>query len=570
MKYIVVTGSVMSGIGKGITASSIGVLLKICGLSVTAIKIDPYLNVDSGTMSPFEHGECYVLDDGGETDLDLGNYERFLNITLTSDHNITGGKVYQKLIEKERRGDYLGKTVQIGTHFVQLVKEWIERVAKIDVDFGEPDVCIIELGGTIGDIESAPFVEAIRQMITKDWLVVNVTALIDNGELKTKPAQQGIKLLRSVGLIPDILVVRSQDKISDEIKSKLGNFCQLSTDKIITSSNVENIYKVPIIFSEQGLIQLLREQLNLNRHFNNILWTEWLSYYENYYVSGRLTKKIAIVGKYTKGVDCYLSLTNAIKHACMSNKVNHDIHFLDSEVERDYSILTEYDAVIIPGGFGQRGIEGMISAAQVCRENDIPLLGICLGFQVMIIEYARNVMGLKGANSTEFDPDTPHPVITIIENNKNLGGTMRLGLQTTIGDTIKIYKRHRHRYEFNPEYLFRFMKAGVKFIGWDETETKIDRIKIGKSVGVQYHPEYTSRPLLPERDFTNLLRRYYSPPDAIWSNGKETNSDDKLKIGYLWGALKDMYPNMELLSILDKEIYVDGRKINNLLEEYCI
>jgi CTP synthase len=570
----------MSGIGKGITASSIGVCLKAHGLKVTAIKIDPYLNVDSGTMSPFEHGECYVLDDGGETDLDLGNYERFLDINLTKDHNITSGKIYNELLQKERKGDYLGKTVQIIPHFTNMVQEWIKRVST------NADICIIELGGTVGDIESAPFVESLRQLIVnlpkEDTLLVNVTYLIKlKNDLKTKPAQQGIKILKSLGLSPDILCVRSEGIITDEIKKKLSDFCHISTDHILINQDVSNIYEVPILFKLENIIDIIDNKLllhhNPNFRYNEDKWNEWVDFSKKFYVEKRTTKKIAIVGKYVDGTDCYLSLTNAIKHACIHNDVNFDIKLVDSE-EQDFEILKSFHAVIIPGGFGYRGIEGMILAAQVCRENNIPCLGICLGFQVMIIEFARNVLKLKEANSTEFSPKTSHPVVTIIdrtfgvtdpirranliEKNENMGGTMRLGLQTTImqnGD--KIQRRHRHRYEFNPKYLKMFQNSDMKFIGWDSTKTKMDILSIGKSIGVQYHPEYTSRPGRPDGTFTNLLKKYVPPKDSTWCNGKEMNPPDRIDLGMMYGELKELYPNMEIFSIVNGKTYVDGLEI---------
>jgi len=571
MKYIIVTGSVMSGIGKGITASSIGVCLKACGLSVTAIKIDPYLNVDSGTMSPFEHGECYVLNDGGETDLDLGNYERFLDINLTKDHNITSGKIYNELIRKERKGDYLGKTVQVVPHFTNLVKEWIHRVAKIPVGNGVPQICIIELGGTVGDIESAPFVEAIRQMIDEDVLLVNVTYLVKlKDEIKTKPSQQGIKILRENGLNPDVLCVRSEGEITDDIKQKLSNFCHIPESHIFANPDVSNIYQVPLLF--KPIVKLIDPSLKYGS-----FWDKWTKFANNFYIEGRRTKKIAIVGKYVKLADSYLSLTNAIKHTCIQMDVNCNIELLDCD---NFDHL-DYDAVIIPGGFGYRGIEGMIKTAQICRENGIPCLGICLGFQVMVIEYARNVLGLKGANSTEFDPDTPHPVIrhatrvrsdpskadqiTIIEENENMGGTMRLGLQKTMTEGGELWERHRHRYEFNPDYLFKFMKSGFKFVGWNEM--KIDMIQIGMSSGVQFHPEYTSRPGEPNRAFLDLLT------DRMWTNGQTSYPKKKgLNMGYLWGHLKQKYPEMKEVMIVEGQIYMDDEPIESegLLKQFCL
>lgn len=537
MKYIIITGSVMSGIGKGTVASSFGVVLQAHGFKVTAIKIDPYLNPDCGTMSPFEHGEVYVLNDGGETDLDLGNYERFLQISLTKDHNITTGKVYSKVIQEERQGKYLGKTVQIVPHITNAIQGWIENTATIPVDDSKeiPEVCLIELGGTLGDLESGPYAEALRQMRfklgEKNVMIVNVCyvpVLSTTQETKTKPAQAGIREARSLGLPPDILVVRCSRELTQDSLNKLSDMCQIPPNKILMNQDLSSIYQIPSHFHEKNLFSLIDNQLDFNilgilhlpgatgREINMLqmkdFWDNWNQMTDQF--SQGITKKVAIVGKYTDLTDSYLSLTHAIKHGAAHAGIKPELIWIESEKladkfeEEEHNKLTNADAILIPGGFGQRGIEGMIIAAQFARQNHIPCLGVCLGFQVMVMEYARTILNLKGANSTEFDPNTPHPVITIMEEDqKIMGGTMRLGLKKTIikhgSIAAECYgqdfclERHRHRYEVNPKYLDSPLQN--IFSGTDESGKRMEILELPRTnhhfyVGTQFHGEYLTRP----------------------------------------------------------------------------
>ena len=536
MKYVVVLGSVMSGIGKGITASSIGVVLKSLGIRVTAIKIDPYLNPDSGTMSPFEHGECYVLDDGGETDLDLGNYERFLGITLTRDHNITTGKIYSQVIRDERDGKYLGKTVQVVPHITDAIQEWIERTSRVPVDgSGEvPEMCIIELGGTIGDIESECYAEALRQLGYRlgreNVFYVNVCycpVIGVTNETKTKPAQNGIREIRRHGINPDLLMVRCERELDGGAVEKLSNICQISREQIIINKNVSNIYRIPIWFKDRGLINIIDSQMRCVdwvRHSQKQkelmdYWLSWETLADR--MDGPLEEvDVGIVGKYTGMIDSYLSLSHAVRDAGLANGKRVKLCFIESsELEGldDEEFKTKiggYKYLLIPGGFGQRGIEGMIRVAKWARENEIPLLGICLGFQVMVIEFARNVLGLKWANSDEFDPYTPHPVVTIIDKDQPLmGGTMRLGShQTKLAkqsrawkaygeDATEVNERHRHRYEVNPKYLTLFDTSDMWFSGVGDDGNRMEIVELnGQSgrkefyMGTQFHGEYLTRP----------------------------------------------------------------------------
>jgi len=527
----------MSGIGKGITASSIGVVLKSRGLRVTAIKIDPYLNLDSGTMSPFEHGECYVLDDGGETDLDLGNYERFLDLNLTRDHNITTGKIYSQIISDERAGKFLGKTVQVIPHVTNAVQNWIERVAQITVDDqtsdneGEQsnnDVCIIELGGTIGDLESDPYVEALRQLGFRlgreNVCFVNVCHCpVVGTEVKTKPAQNGIAEMRRRGVNPDLLIVRCERDLDNSAIEKLSNFCQISQSKIIINQNVRNIYQVPLNFHHNGVYSVIAEQLRLDNASLNMNYISHWQTIANLMNNPNLKKvHVGIIGKYTGLTDSYLSLTHAIRDAGLKIGVCTNMSFVDAGLFENWTheqvsdLLIRYDYLIIPGGFGQRGIEGMIKVAEYARTRKVPCLGICLGFQVMIIEYSRNVLGFHGANSTEFDPNSPHPVVTIMEKDQAImGGSMRLGLHTTrlaknslawnaynrespSSNISDIEERHRHRYEVNPAYIHHFDHGDLWFSGvsLDGERMEICEITNPESfyLGVQYHPEFLTRP----------------------------------------------------------------------------
>jgi len=536
MRYVVVSGGVLSGLGKGVTASSIGVLLKSAGLRVTAIKIDPYLNSDAGTMSPFEHGEVFVLDDGGEVDLDLGNYERFLDVCLTRENNITTGKVYAKVIEAERRGDYLGKTVQVVPHITDTVQDWIEEVSHYPSDGldGAPDVCVIELGGTVGDIESAPFVEALRQFQFRVGVenicfvhvsLIPVIGVV--GEQKTKPTQHTVKELRGLGITPDLLVCRSETPLTDEVKLKLALFCHVDPSAVISAHDVSNLYRVPLLLEQQGVSQLLSQKLGFDIPVNRPLLDEWEEMAER--IDGISEDiHIAVVGKYTGLVDSYLSVIKALQHASfeVGRKLVIDwIEATDLEKSSDntaWKSLRSADGVLVPGGFGDRGIEGKILAANYARTANKPYLGVCLGLQVAVVEFCRNVLGWEGANSTEFDEQTPHPVVVFMPeiSKSHLGGTMRLGSRPTIfqveqsnirtlyGDSLHVDERHRHRYEVNPDCVDAIESKGLKFVGKDETGQRCEIFELDDHpyfVGTQYHPEFKTRPNRPSPPFLGLL-----------------------------------------------------------------
>ncbi|CAL9198030.1 unnamed protein product [Musa hybrid cultivar] len=552
MKYILVTGGVVSGLGKGVTASSIGVVLKACGLRVTSIKIDPYLNTDAGTMSPFEHGEVFVLDDGGEVDLDLGNYERFLDIKLTRDNNITTGKIYQSVIQKERRGDYLGKTVQVVPHITDAIQEWIERVAMIPVDGqeGPADVCVIELGGTIGDIESMPFIEALGQFSYRvgpgNFCLVHVSlvpVLKAVGEPKTKPTQHSVRGLRGLGLTPNILACRSEKPLDVKVKEKLSRFCLVPVANIITLHDVTNIWHIPLLLREQKVHEALLKLLNLQGCAKEHMLEEWMS-------RAKLCDtlhdpvRIAMVGKYTGFSDSYLSVLKALLHASVACQKKLVVDWVPSsdleettakEVPESYKaawkLLKGADGILVPGGFGDRGVKGKILAAKYARENKVPYLGICLGMQIAVIEFARSVMNLREANSIEFDPDTTTSVVTFMpEGSKtHMGGTMRVGVRRTYfvsGDSksAKLYgnvrfvdERHRHRYEVNPSVVPEFERAGLAFVGKDETGKRMEIIELPSHpyfVGVQFHPEFKSRPGKPSAVFLGLIAASCGQLDA--------------------------------------------------------
>jgi len=538
MKYVIVSGGVLSGLGKGVTASSIGVLLKSAGLRTTSIKIDPYLNSDAGTMSPFEHGEVFVLDDGGEVDLDLGNYERFLDLNLGKDNNLTTGKIFSKVIEAERRGDYLGKTVQVIPHITDEIQNWIERVAHMPADGidGAPDACIIELGGTVGDIESAPYVEALRQFQFRagrenvTFVHVSLVPVMGPvGEQKTKPTQHSVKELRGLGITPDILVCRSTEPMTEETKEKLAAFCHVSPDAVMSTHDVPNIYHVPLMLEEQGLCNILNIDCN-----STSMLKEWR---EMAYDLDKLTEdvSIAMVGKYTDLSDAYLSVIKSLQHAAMKVRRKLTINWIEAshlesswkvKNEQDFTaawgLLKSSDGVLVPGGFGDRGIEGKVVAAQYSRENNVPYLGICLGLQVATIEFCRNVLGISGANSTEFDENVEYPAVIFMPeiSKTHLGGTMRLGSRPTIwqvddckikrlyGDGDSVDERHRHRYEVNPDIIGEIESAGLKFVGKDETGQRCEIFELDGHpyyVGVQYHPEFKSRPGKPSPPFLGLL-----------------------------------------------------------------
>ncbi len=525
MKFIVVTGGVLSGLGKGITASSIGLLLRTRGFSVTAIKIDPYINCDAGTMNPYQHGEVFVLDDGSEVDLDLGNYERFLDTCLTSKHNITTGKVYRAVIEKERRGDYLGNTVQIIPHITNEIKAQIRDAAK---ESGA-EVAIIEVGGTVGDIESMPFLEALRQMhievgggencVFVHTTLIPIVGVV--GEQKTKPTQHSVKELRAIGIQPDMIIGRCSQPLTYEIKKKISLFCDVPLEAVISAPDARTIYHVPIILEEQGVADYIIKRLRLSERKRDM--EEWKAFLERL---DRPTTEItvALVGKYTYLADSYISHKEALIHvgAMLSTKVN--IRWIEAEdlEEGGTEKLKGADAVIIPGGFGRRGTEGKMLAIRYARENKIPFLGICLGFQLSVIEFARNVLGLKGANSTEFDEKCEHPVVTLLpeqEGVEEMGATMRLGSNKVIlregsvpyalYGTREVYERHRHRYEVNPDYIEMLEAEGLKFVGKSEDGRRMEVLQLDEHpyfLASQFHPEFKSRPKRPAPLYVGLVK----------------------------------------------------------------
>ncbi|KAI4349717.1 hypothetical protein L6164_010277 [Bauhinia variegata] len=546
MKYVLITGGVVSGLGKGVTASSIGVVLKACGLRVTSIKIDPYLNTDAGTMSPFEHGEVFVLDDGGEVDLDLGNYERFLDVTLTKDNNITTGKIYQSVIDKERRGDYLGKTVQVVPHITDAIKEWIESVAVTPVDGkeGPADVCVIELGGTVGDIESMPFIEALRQLsfsVGHDNFCLIHVSLIPVlgvvGEQKTKPTQHSVRELRALGLTPHLLACRSAQPLLESTKHKLSQFCHVPHGNILNIHDVPNIWHIPLLLRNQNAHKSVLKQLDLLCIATPPELKDWTKMAENY---DHLTDsvRIAMVGKYVGLTDSYLSVVKALLHACISCSLRPSIDWIAASDLEDESAKSTPEAhaaawetlrsaacVLVPGGFGDRGVRGMMLAAKYARENNVPYLGICLGMQISVIEFSRSVLGWEKANSIEFDAQTPNPVVIFMPevSRTHMGSTMRLGSRRTLFQTpdcvtSKLYvqygnseyldERHRHRYEVNPEYIGTLEEAGLKFVGKDESGKRMEIVELPNHpfyVGVQFHPEFKSRPGKPSPLFLGLI-----------------------------------------------------------------
>ena len=519
-KYIMVTGGVMSGLGKGITAASIGRLLVDMGYRVIPIKVDPYLNIDAGTMNPFQHGEVYVLKDGTEVDLDLGHYERFIGVEVTGDHNITTGKIYRNVIEKERRGDYLGQTVQIIPHITDEIKSWIRRVAKET----NAEICLVEIGGTVGDIEGMPFYEAIRQMHNEekeeDFLLVHVTLvpLDSSGEQKTKPTQHSVKELRSIGLQPDVIVGRCKEKLREGTKRKISLFCDVPVEAVISAEDASDIYEVPLMFKEEGLDEYIIKKLKLERKSQSDEWERMVK-------KLRSLKKevtIAVVGKYINVKDSYLSIREALKHGGIAAGCRVNILWIDSEeLEKVDEVSIDADGILVPGGFGQRGAEGKMRAIQYARENNIPFLGICFGFQLAVIEFARHVIGWEDANSSEL-AETEHAVIDLLPEQREidkLGGTMRLGdIEVTIKPgTIayslygreKVYERHRHRYEVNPEFISEFEKHGLVFSGYSDGGRRMEIMEYPKNsffFGTQFHPEFKSRPYAPSPPFVGFVR----------------------------------------------------------------
>ena len=528
-KYIFVTGGVVSSLGKGITAASLGRLLKSRGYRVTIQKFDPYINIDPGTMSPYQHGEVFVTDDGAETDLDLGHYERFIDINLSKNSNTTTGKIYQSVINKERRGDYLGGTVQVIPHITNEIKERVFRVGQQD----NADFVITEIGGTVGDIESLPFLEAIRQVKKdvgkNDVLYIHVTLvpyISAAGELKTKPTQHSVKELRSIGISPDILVCRSEKPISKEMREKMAMFCDVDPDAVIQNLTARSIYEVPMLMEEQGLDTIVLRKLAMEDKPKDMQgWHDMVA---------RMLKKydkkvtIAVVGKYVALQDAYISITESLRHAAVANETELDIHWVNAEeIEADDTdmdkVMAGVDGILVPGGFGTRGIEGKIKAIQYAREHKIPFFGICLGMQCAVIEFARHVCGMADANSSEFNPNSTHPVIDLMPEQidvEDLGGTMRLGLYPckVYPDTLTskaynaelIYERHRHRYEFNNAFREEIVGKGLVLGGTLPNGRLVEIVELPESehpwfLGAQFHPEFKSRPTNPHPLFREFV-----------------------------------------------------------------
>jgi CTP synthase len=523
-KYVFVTGGVVSGLGKGITAASLGRLLKARGYKVTLQKFDPYINVDPGTMSPYQHGEVFVTDDGAETDLDLGHYERFVDENLSVNSNVTTGKIYWNVLNKERRGDYLGGTVQVIPHITNEIKDRIWRVGKEK----NSDVVITEIGGTVGDIESTPFLEAIRQAAVEagrgNAIFIHVTLvpfIAGSNELKSKPTQHSVKELLSLGIQPNILVLRSEQEIPEDMRNKISLFCNVRTKDVIQNLTAPSLYEVPLMLEKEGFADIVCEQLGLENRTPEL--TEWMDMVNS---QKNATKKVTIglVGKYVALPDAYLSVAEALRHAGFANSANVDIKWVHSEdvtPETVDSMLSDCDGILVPGGFGDRGIEGKIEAIRYARENKIPFFGICLGMQMAVAEFARHVAGMPTANSSEFGEDK-YPVIDIMQDQKDVtekGGTMRLGLypcKLTDGTKAKeiygedlIYERHRHRYEFNNSFRKQLEEAGIILAGLSPDQNLVEIVEIKDHpwfIGVQFHPEFKSRPNRPHKLFKDFIR----------------------------------------------------------------
>ncbi|MFM2079848.1 MAG: hypothetical protein RLZZ219_530 [Cyanobacteriota bacterium] len=538
-KFVFVTGGVVSSIGKGIVAASLGRLLKSRGYSVSILKLDPYLNVDPGTMSPYQHGEVFVTEDGAETDLDLGHYERFTDTAMSRLNSVTTGSIYQSVINKERRGDYNGGTVQVIPHITGEIRERIHRVAANS----SADVVITEIGGTVGDIESLPFLEAIREFRgdvgRNDTAYVHVTLLPyigTSGELKTKPTQHSVKELRSIGIQPDVLVCRSDRSISEDLKAKIGGFCGVPKRAVIQALDADSIYAVPITLEQEGLCREVLDLLGLADHDSDMaLWAAMVTKLRN---PGPAVK-VALVGKYVQLNDAYLSVVEALRHACIDRDAALDLHWICAEQIEEQgadALLRGMDAVVVPGGFGNRGVDGKVAAIRWAREQRVPFLGLCLGMQCAVIEWARNQAGLVGATSAELDADTPHPVIHLLPEQQDvvdLGGTMRLGVypcrlapgtlgQRLYGDEV-VYERHRHRYEFNNAYRNLFLESGYEISGTSPDGRLVELIELKDHpffTACQYHPEFLSRPGRPHPLFRGLIeaaqrRLPASPSEAI-------------------------------------------------------
>ncbi|MGB0837123.1 MAG: CTP synthase [Flavobacteriaceae bacterium] len=525
-KYVFVTGGVTSSLGKGIIAASLAKLLQERGYSVTIQKLDPYINIDPGTLNPYEHGECYVTDDGAETDLDLGHYERFLNIPTSQANNVTTGRIYQSVIEKERRGEFLGKTVQVIPHITNEIKDRIQILGKS----GDFDIVITEIGGTVGDIESLPYVESVRQLLWElghqNAIVIHLTLvpyLAAAGELKTKPTQHSVKMLMQSGLSPDILVCRSEHEITQSVRNKLALFCNVQPEDVIQSLDAETIYDVPNLMFDEGLDRVVLKKFGLDSEKQPELkeWNEFLYKFKN----PKNEVEIGLIGKYVELKDSYKSISEALIHAGASNETKVNIRWIHSEEltpENVPNLLDRLQGIIVAPGFGNRGIEGKIDAVRYARENKIPFLGICLGMQMAVIEFARNVLGLQDANSTEMDPETENPVINLMEDQKNItdmGGTMRLGswdCDLTPGSNVykaygqeHISERHRHRYEYNNAYKEQLEAAGLASTGINPETKLVEVIEVEDHpwfVGAQYHPEYKSTVLNPHPLFVDFVK----------------------------------------------------------------
>mmetsp|Transcript_127576 Transcript_127576/g.397293 ORF Transcript_127576/g.397293 Transcript_127576/m.397293 type:complete len:626 (+) Transcript_127576:73-1950(+) len=564
MKYVVITGGTISGLGKGTTISSVGVVLRSHGLRVTSIKIDPYLNIDAGTMSPFEHGEVYVLEDGGEADLDLGNYERFLELTLSSGHSMTSGKVYDQVIKRERTGHYLGKTVQMVPHMTDAIQDWIEDVARQPVDSSgrKPEVCLVELGGTVGDIESAVYLEALQQLNFRvgrgNFMMIHLGMLPlvgATGEQKTKPCQHSVKLLREAGLNPDLLMCRSEKPVEAAVRKKLSLFCQVPSECVISLHDVSNLYRVPLLLEEQHTGRVICERLGLaaqqgpccriaptlslaadavSPKASSCRLGDWQVIADRADACQQEVR-IALVGKYMGNPDAYISVVKALQHAALEAGLHLSVSWVDSSAlepniqqadskryEAAWEALRSSQGVLVPGGFGNRGIEGKIAAAGYCRTSNLPYLGICVGLQTAVIEFARSELGWEAANSTEFDEQTPHPVVIFLPESSTtvMGGTMRLGSRATIirdpeslacrlyGGRPVIYERHRHRYEVSAACVPALEQRGMHFAGQDDRGQRMELCELRGHpffLACQFHPEFTSRPAKPGPLFLGLV-----------------------------------------------------------------
>jgi CTP synthase len=531
-QFVFVTGGVVSSLGKGIAAASLGAILEARGLKVTMVKLDPYINVDPGTMSPFQHGEVFVTNDGAETDLDLGHYERFIRARMGKSNNFTTGRIYENVIRRERRGDYLGGTVQVIPHITDEIKRCIREGA------GDADVCLVEIGGTVGDIESLPFLEAIRQMGMEmgragKCVYMHLTLvpyIPTSGETKTKPTQHSVKELRSIGIQPDILLCRSSEALPDDARRKIALFTNVEERAVFSAPDVDDIYKIPLVLHEQGLDDIVVDHLRINARSANL--SEWRRVVEAR-ANPEATVNVAMVGKYVNLADAYMSLNEALRHAGLHTRTQVKINYIDSEevAKNGTTMLRGMDAILVPGGFGERGIEGKIAAAGYAREHNIPYLGLCLGLQVATIEFARNVVGLKGAHSTEFERNAAHPVIALItewkdrsgnvekrDDKSDMGGTMRLGAQEalvkpgTLAHKLygkdKIMERHRHRYEFNNNYLEQLEKKGLVFSG-RSSDDLMEIVELPEHpffIATQFHPEFTSSPRDGHPLFTGFIK----------------------------------------------------------------